>query len=150
MLWKTFFASALATYTLSLLEQIKEDGLTGINLSASGTLRFGALTDTVMTPAQIHGPIMLGIAGGLLGSLFINVQSYLAGWRKKFITTPCRKVTEAAFFAFATMSVCTFFVVFGTECAELSLIKEEALEDPIVLKRVFNTIRWDCQVGANG
>lgn len=103
-----------------------------------------------MTPEQIHGPILLGIMGGLLGSLFIHVQTYLAGWRKAIITTKCRKITEAAFFAFATMSVCTFFVVFGTECTEMALIKEEALEDPIVVKRITNTIRWDCQVGSPG
>ena len=119
----------------------------GINLSASGTLRFGKLTETSMTPEQIHGPIILGIVGGCLGSLFIHVQTYMAGWRKKLITSKCRKVVEAAFFAFATMSVCTFFVVFGTECTEMAPMSEDALEDVTVVKRIFNTIRWDCQVG---
>ena len=43
MLWKTFFASAVGTYTLSTLEQIKEDGfhLDAFMLSSGSVLRFG-------------------------------------------------------------------------------------------------------------
>lgn len=33
----------------------------------------------------IHSPIILGIIGGLLGALFINVNTRIGALRKKFI-----------------------------------------------------------------
>lgn len=62
---------------------------------------------------DIHGPIVLGIIGGLLGSFFINVNTTMAVIRKKYMTTTMRKSVETGMFGLLTMSVCVLFIVFG-------------------------------------
>ena len=61
---------------------------------------------------DIHGPIVLGIIGGLLGSFFINVNTTMSTFRKKYVTTTPRKVIEAGTFGLMTMSVCVIFIAF--------------------------------------
>ena len=62
---------------------------------------------------DIHGPIVLGIIGGLLGSFFINVNTTMAVIRKKYMTTTMRKSVETGMFGLLTMSVCVLFIAFG-------------------------------------
>lgn len=81
-----------------------------MTLSASGTLKFGQLTDAKVKLQHIFGSIVLGIIGGLLGSFFIFVNTRMGRWRKKYITTTSRKVIEAGMYGAATMSVCIIFI----------------------------------------
>jgi len=63
--------------------------------------------------SDIHGPIFLGIIGGLLGSFFINVNTSMSTFRKKYVTTTTRKVIETGMFGMLTMSVCVLAIAFG-------------------------------------
>lgn len=63
--------------------------------------------------SDIHGPIVLGILGGLFGSFFINVNTRMSVFRKKYITTTTAKVIECGMYGLATMSVCVLFISFG-------------------------------------
>jgi len=116
MIWRTFFCCAVSTYTLSLCDQIYEKGLHNITLSATGTLKFGELKEANVTLVDIHGPIVLGIIGGCLGALFINVNTRMGIFRKKYINTTAKKTIETGMFALTTMSVCVLFIVYSSGC----------------------------------
>jgi len=107
VIWKTFFACALATFFLGLFEAI----YTGQELKVynSAVLKFGTVNTTDATLETIPGSIMVGLICGFLGAFFIEVNTYLGYFRKKFITTPTRKVLEVLFFSFMTTT--TFFWV---------------------------------------
>ena len=66
-----------------------------------------------MLLTDIHGPIVLGILGGLFGSFFINVNTRMSMLRKKYSTTTARRTFETGMFAFMTISVCVLFISFG-------------------------------------
>ena len=66
-----------------------------------------------MLLADIHGPIVLGIIGGLLGSFFINVNTTMSALRKKYMTTTMKKTIETGMFGLLTMIVCVLFIAFG-------------------------------------
>ena len=55
------------------------------------------------------GAIVLGVVGGMLGALFINVNTRMAVVRKKLLTKPWMKPLETFFFCFITAS--TFYWV---------------------------------------
>ena len=70
LLWKNFICSAIAVFSMTALTAIR-DGTT-ITLSEVGSLKFGITNPSEATSlAEIPGAIILGIAGGLLGGLFI-------------------------------------------------------------------------------
>ena len=62
---------------------------------------------------DIHGPIFLGIIGGLLGSFFINVNTTMSTLRKRYATSTLSKSIETGMFGMVTMSVCVLFIAFG-------------------------------------
>lgn len=113
MMWRSFFTAAVSTYSLSLLDHIWEHGWNDMTLSAAGTLKFGELQQAEVLVTDIHGPIVLGILGGLLGSLFINVNTRCSVCRKKYVTTTTKKWVECGMYAAATISVCVLFISFG-------------------------------------
>mmetsp|Transcript_3406 Transcript_3406/g.5748 ORF Transcript_3406/g.5748 Transcript_3406/m.5748 type:complete len:374 (+) Transcript_3406:142-1263(+) len=116
MIWRIFFCSSISTYTVSFLTQVEENGFNDLTLTSQGTLKFGKLQDVNVELKNVHGAIFLGIIGGALGALFINVNSRLTMLRKKYITTPTRKWLEAGAFAVATVSFCTLAVVIFGNC----------------------------------
>jgi hypothetical protein len=62
----------------------------------------------------------LGIIGGLLGSLFISVNSSMTIWRKKYITTNRMKVLETGLYAFGTISSSVFFTSKMHKCYDIN------------------------------
>lgn len=117
MIWRIFFCSSVATYTLALANQLRNgDPLT---LSAGGTIKFGSLSDTEMRLGDIHSAFALGILGGFLGAMFVNVNTFLTRLRKKYSTTTMRKILETGFFAVATMSVSAFFIILYKDDCQL-------------------------------
>ena len=57
----------------------------------------------------IPGAIIIGILGGLIGPLFINLNTRVNVYRKKILTTNYLKVIETAIFGFATATI--FFML---------------------------------------
>jgi hypothetical protein len=76
MIWKTFFCSSVSTFTLSLLNQIVENGgFKNLVINSAGTVKFGSLQDISIPANRVYGSIVLGVLGGVLGSLFITVNT---------------------------------------------------------------------------
>ena len=116
MLWRSFFCSSVSTFTISFWSQVTDDGWTDLELNATGTLKFGTLTDISVPLSHIWGAVVLGIMGGIFGSLFTNIGTWMSFYRKYYITTDLRKIIEAGMMGAATISVMTSLVIFMGEC----------------------------------
>ena len=68
-------------------------------------LKFGAISISPPTLEVIPGAIVCGAITGLLGGIFVIVNSNLGLLRKKYITSNVAKIFEAIFFSIATTSV---------------------------------------------
>lgn len=107
MLWRVFLASAISTFTLSILTSL-EDG-SSFTLTDQSTLKFGKLTDEENNLLDIPAAVAIGSICGILGSLFIYVNVRCSVLRKKYIKTNLAKLFEAIMFAIVTASV--FYMV---------------------------------------
>lgn len=105
-------------------------------------MKFGNLSGLTVNVSDVHGPIALGIMGGALGALFINVNTRLGALRKKYITTGPRKILETGVFAALTITGSTLAVIALSKCKVIPtspvLSSEEDLE-------TWN--RWTCAEG---
>jgi len=116
MIWKVFLACSLGTFFLALLNNLYANNLNG---SWSGsTLKFG----TAQASADVNmlyllpASIVLGIVGGLLGALFISVNTKMNAYRKRFLTTKWIKPIETFFWCFATASFFFFTPLMYKQC----------------------------------
>lgn len=67
--WRTFFGTSVAVFVLTLLEAAKE-GNVG-NIVNGGLLKFANITNNDYDVADFIVFIIIGILGGLLGTLYI-------------------------------------------------------------------------------
>jgi H+/Cl- antiporter ClcA len=70
-------------------------------------LKFGSIetkNELIPTLVLLPAAIFLGVLGGCLGSLFINVNTRMADIRKKILTKKWMKPIETFMFCFATAS----------------------------------------------
>ena len=104
MIWKVFVSCAVANFWLSTLNSIKS---LDVQLNDSSALKFGAITgkaEVIPTTLLLPAAIILGVGGGCLGSLFINVNTRMAAVRKAVLTKKWMKPIETFMFCFATAS----------------------------------------------
>lgn len=108
VLWKSFFACSIAVLTVTIFYQLMNFG--EIKTVGPVELKFGQGRD-VKSPdmASFICAVIVGIVGGILGSLFILVNTGLSKLRKKLIRGNRIKVLEAVLFAALTST--TFFWV---------------------------------------
>jgi|TARA_B110000285_G_C15114209_1_gene613088 H+/Cl- antiporter ClcA len=79
MLWKTFFSCSCAVFCLAVFEAMTHGHLDHWTASS---LKFGKVRVEDVTPSDvIPGAIILGVISGLLGPLFINVNTRINGFR---------------------------------------------------------------------
>jgi chloride channel 6 len=145
MIWRTFFCSSVSTYIVSLLNQIKDNGFNDLQISSSGTIKFGKLSDLAVPLKHIHGAFVLGILGGVLGALFINVHTRMGRLRKKFITSNCKKIIETGMFGMVTVSAMTLLVITLNRCEDIPTydpvdLNKEEYESEL---QAFN--KWTCE-----
>lgn len=107
MLWLVFFASAISTLTLAILTNLYMG--TEVTLSSASVLKFGNVTQLKSPISNLPSAIILGAITGVMGSLFIDVNTRMALIRKKYVNTNWKKILETTLFAFATAS--TFYLV---------------------------------------
>jgi H+/Cl- antiporter ClcA len=58
----------------------------------------------------------MGLIGGALGALFINVNTRVNAFRKKILTKPWMKPLETALFCFVTTSVWFWLPYYNQSC----------------------------------
>lgn len=100
-------------------------------------MKFGELQNLEVKLKHIHGAVVLGIVGGVLGSFFINVNTRMTIFRKKYVTKNWLKVVETGLFAVATVSVYTAFIIFMAKCLEINADTSDEKKDQLR--------RWTCE-----
>ena len=103
VIWKVFYTCAIAVFFLALFNSLM-NGLEVFELSSS-VLKFGNVDIAPPTLVTLPGSVICGVVTGLLGSVFVLVNSNLALLRKKHITANWMKITEAVFFSLFTTSM---------------------------------------------
>ena len=129
MIWKVFLACSLGTFFLALLNNLANNNLNG-NWSGS-TLKFGTAqaSGDVNMLYLIPASIGLGIIGGLLGALFISVNTKVNAVRKKLLTTKWIKPIETFMWCFMTA---TFFFYTPFIFQRCRFFKEDTEEDKVL------------------
>lgn len=104
--WRTFFATSLANFILTIFEGLKRQNLT--NVTNSGLIKFADISKNAYDIGDILIFVLIGILGGLIGSLYIFINSNLAKFRKYVLKAKFVKLLEAAFFGFAGATIVFF------------------------------------------
>ena len=136
MLWRVFFSTSIAVYTLSILQSLN----TGAPLSISdgSSLKFTTITNAdINLIFDIPCAVVLGVIGGLLGALFIDAAFRLGVHRKQYINTNVRKIIETCVFAGVTSIAFYLLVLLSSDHCTIS--QQTTREDA--------EIRWSCQEG---
>ena len=107
--WKVFFASTIATFSLSTFKQIWDNNLP-ITLSNSEIIKLGTGLRAPGLDA-LFGAFVIGLVGGVMGGLFIRFNNYVNTFRKKILNTKFKKIIEGLVLTTATVSV--MFCVLG-------------------------------------
>ena len=85
MLWKTFFSCSMAVFFLAVFEATTHGKFSTWTASA---LKFGVVRVVDITPSDVlPGAIILGVISGLLGPLFIYINTQVNAFRAKIWTT---------------------------------------------------------------
>lgn len=103
MLWKTFLSCGTAVATMAMAEAIAHGEFSHWTATS---LKFGNIRVVEITPtAVIPGAIILGFVSGLLGPLFINVNTRVNKHRNNIYNTKWKKPIDTWLFCFVTASV---------------------------------------------
>ena len=84
--WKVFFASTIATFSLSIFKQLHNPLTTHFTVSSSEAIKLG---NTQKAPGLdcLIGALIIGAVGGFLGGLFIRFNNFVNIVRKKILKT---------------------------------------------------------------
>ena len=105
VIWKVFLSCAMSVFVLAIVSAAMKGQK--IENVTSAVLKFGNKDIEPPTVEVLPGTIIVGCICGLLGGIFIIVNSNLGLIRKKYITKDWQKILEAALFSIATTS--TFY-----------------------------------------
>lgn len=114
MLWKTFLSCSFAVVTLALTEAAAHGHFEGWTASS---LKFGKIRILDVTPTDVMlGAVILGIVSGLLGPLFINVNTRVNAQRAKLWTKKWHKPIDTFIFCFLSASCFYWFPYWFRSC----------------------------------
>ena len=103
VIWKVFMSCAMSVFTLALVSSAMKGE--GVNEISAAVLKFGTVNITPPTLEVLPGSFVVGAGCGLLGGIFVLVNSNLGIIRKKIVTSNWMKITEACLFSLMTTSV---------------------------------------------
>ena len=127
MLWKTFLSCSFACVTMAMLEAIVHGKFEGWTASA---LKFGKVRLVDVTPTDVlAGAIVLGVISGLLGPLFINVNTRVNAIRAKIWTRKWHKPIDTFLFAFASASCFYWFPYLFRSCTSRTILVDKITEE---------------------
>lgn len=94
-------------------------------LSFPGLISFGRFDNVNYGIAEIPVFIFMGIAGGLIGAAFNQINHKLTVFRMKYISGRKTKVCEAVFVAFLTAFVGFILIISSNECKSFDDLKKD-------------------------
>ena len=117
--WRAFWASCVSTFTLNLfltgyLSGWKEFG----NFNVPGLITFNVSDSAGYEIWQLPAFVILGLIGGLLGSLFSALNVRLTRWRRVNVpkTSPKKRLVEVMSAVVLTTVLCGLLPVIYGEC----------------------------------
>lgn len=119
--WRTFACATFCSFTLNVLASgllLRQWG----NLSTPGLATFGSFTqqgNPGYTLVMIPFFILLGVAGGLLGALFIAVNHRLTLLRRKVISSPWGRMLEALLVSVVVSTAAFSLSYFARDCVPI-------------------------------
>ena len=130
MIWRTFTCCSIAVLLLAILQTLASGDITAGFVGS--TVKFGnvLVNDKYENTYQIiPAAIVIGILGGLLGALFININTRMNDLRKKILKNAYIKPIETALWSFATgfTFIATPYLIYrsnGSICQPLETIDE--------------------------
>jgi chloride channel 7 len=114
--WKTFLATSMANFTLTFMDALVN--LNFENVTNAGLIKFGDISDNSYNMADVVVFCFIGILGGLLGALFVEINMFLARKRKQLLKSKAMKFFEALAFAFVGSTI-VFFLPSLFPCMDL-------------------------------
>lgn len=111
MSWQIFFASCLATFSLSICDQLKDSNFT-TDVVNTGGIKDGTLDPDPYTISDLPVFMLMGVFGGLLGAFFVAVHYNLGKFRKVYVNTKTKKVIEAMLYVAVTCTIIFFSPIF--------------------------------------
>ena len=85
-------------------------------MSSAAVLKFGTLDQIYSPIADFPAALIIGAACGILGAIFIDVNTRMGILRKKYVNNNCRKVFEVCFFSFITAAAFFFVAMSSSNC----------------------------------
>ena len=135
MLWKTFLSCGTAVATMAMAEGIVHGKFTKWT---AASLKFGNIRVASITPsAVVPGAIILGFVSGLLGPLFVNINTRVNAYRARILTKNYQKLIDTFIFAFITSTFWYWVPYYLQSCVSKTILtKELAFE----LKEASDTV----------
>jgi len=88
----------------------------GVKVINSAVLKFGVQNIAPATLEVIPGCFIVGAICGVMGAVFVIVNSNLGLLRKKYVNASWKKVLEACLFSLMTTSCFYWFPLFFNDC----------------------------------
>ncbi|XP_052263703.1 H(+)/Cl(-) exchange transporter 7-like isoform X2 [Dreissena polymorpha] len=112
--WRIFFASMLSTVTLNIIASCRNGNC--FNLSLPGLFNFGNFGTVSYDPRELFFFAIMGCIGGLLGALFIFINTKLTVFRIRYIHNRFAKVAEAVLVAILSGTISFLTILLYNDC----------------------------------
>ncbi|EGC38534.1 hypothetical protein DICPUDRAFT_93809 [Dictyostelium purpureum] len=114
--WRTFFACLIATFTTNIILQ----GFS-VQIHDYGVLKFGLSNTVLFRYAELIPFAGIGVLGGLLGALFVDLNARLSKWRASFFANKKIYLRVVEVFILVTFtSTLLFCAAAFTPCRDIS------------------------------
>lgn len=107
LLWKTFFCTATTCFLLNFMITVYDNGT--LSIVNGGIIKFGEFQKRSFTFASLIPFVIIGIICGILGAIYVYVNSVLmAKLRKKILTSNFKRIAECLFWVILSCSIVYF------------------------------------------
>ena len=102
--WRTFIACSISVVMYSLLQDIYVHGPASEWVLDSATFDFSTVVYPTPTFGSLPGALIIGAVCGLLGALFVSMNTYCGMFRREHMSSSSLKMVEVTILALATTS----------------------------------------------
>lgn len=156
--WRTFFCSSVTLLTVIIMDR----SLNFAGEDMTSNFSFGKFSEVSSFSAEAGGGghayliielslfLLMGCIGGLLGGIFVSVNGFLARLRKKYVTTPWRRLVEILVLASLTAWMTFTVPLIWSVCSNMP---ENAADDDTAdfsrdeVYLVQRLVQFDCPRG---